>query len=119
VPVTVEAHRVGADPAVDHAVLVGVLQGLGQLDPDLDGVGRVEAGVGEGGVTNGAMPRGDRDLAGNEGGGTSASILDDLERKRAHDGRTFAAAMIRRPGAQWFVMMTPEHFATLLREATA
>ena len=45
--------------------------------------------------------------------------LADLETQRANDGATFAAAMIRRRGGGWLVAMTPEHFATLLREATA
>jgi hypothetical protein len=32
-------------------------------------------------------------------------------------GTAFGAAMIRRPGGRWFVCMTVEQFATLVREA--
>ena len=39
----------------------------------------VEDGVGERGVTDGGVPFGDRDLAGDQGGGPPAAILDDLE----------------------------------------
>ena len=48
-----------------------------------------------------------------------AEILADLEQQRINAGATFAAGMVRRPGGRWFVVMTPEHLATLLREAVS
>ena len=45
--------------------------------------------------------------------------LNELDAQRVNAGATFAAAMIRKPGGRWFVAMSVDHFATLLREATA
>lgn len=42
--------------------------------------------------------------------------LVDAEREQANAGTTFGAAMIRRPGGRWFVALTPEQFATVVRE---
>ena len=48
-----------------------------------------------------------------------AEALADLEQQRVNAGATHAAGMIRRPGGRWLVVMSPEHLATLLREAVA
>lgn len=51
---------------------------------------------------------------------TGAAIRDalaSLEEQRANAGATFAAAFVRRPGGRFMVVMQPEHFATLYREA--
>lgn len=45
--------------------------------------------------------------------------LVDAEQQRQNSGRPFAAAMIRRPGGRWFVAMTPEMYAGLIREAAS
>jgi (2Fe-2S) ferredoxin len=42
--------------------------------------------------------------------------LADVEREQANAGTPFGAALIRRPGGRWFVAMTPEQFATVVRE---
>ena len=44
-----------------------------------------------------------------------STVVDQQRNARA----PFGAAMIRRPGGKWFVAMTPEQFACLLREALA
>ena len=43
----------------------------------------------------------------------------DAELQRERAGATFAATMIRLRGGTWRVVLTPEQFATLWREATA
>ena len=45
--------------------------------------------------------------------------LEDAAREQAHSRRPFGAALIRRPGGRWFVAMTPEQFAAIVREAAA
>lgn len=45
--------------------------------------------------------------------------LPDLERQRTNAGATFAAMFCRRRGGSYVVVMTPEHFSTLWREAAA
>lgn len=42
--------------------------------------------------------------------------LADVEREQANAGTTHGAALIRRPGARWFVAMSLEQFATVVRE---
>ncbi len=42
--------------------------------------------------------------------------LADVEREQANAGTTFGAALIRRPGARWFVAMSVEQFAAVVRE---
>lgn len=37
--------------------------------------------------------------------------------QQARDGATFGATFIRRPGNEWYVVMTPEQWATYAREA--
>jgi hypothetical protein len=44
--------------------------------------------------------------------------LDELPVQQANAGAAYAAALIRRPGGRWIVVMTPEMLVTLLREAT-
>jgi hypothetical protein len=43
----------------------------------------------------------------------------EAERQRINDGATFAATWVRFRGGTWRVVLTPEQFATLWREATA
>lgn len=43
----------------------------------------------------------------------------EAELQRGHANATFAASMIRLRGGMWRVVLTPEQFATLLREALA
>lgn len=45
--------------------------------------------------------------------------LPDLERQQANASATFAAMFCRRRGGNYVVVMTPEQFATLWREAAA
>ena len=45
--------------------------------------------------------------------------LPDLERQQENAGATFAAMFCRRRGGSYVVVMTPEQFATLWREAVA
>lgn len=45
--------------------------------------------------------------------------VNDATQQQAQAGTTFAAAAIRHSGGRWTIAMTPEQFATLLREATA
>ena len=45
--------------------------------------------------------------------------LPDLERQRVNAGASFAAMFCRRRGGSYVVVMQPEHFAVLLREAWA
>lgn len=47
------------------------------------------------------------------------AALADLETERRNAGATFAAAFVKRPRTGYCVVMNPEHFATLYREATA
>lgn len=42
--------------------------------------------------------------------------LADVVREQANAATTFGAAMIRADGGQWFIAMTPEQFATVVRE---
>ena len=42
--------------------------------------------------------------------------LVDCEREQANAGTTHGAALIRRPGGRWFVVMTVEQFCTVVRE---
>jgi hypothetical protein len=44
--------------------------------------------------------------------------LADSVKEQANAGTTFGAAMIRRPGANYFIALTMDQFATLWREAT-
>jgi hypothetical protein len=46
-----------------------------------------------------------------------AAGLADSTREQANAGTTHGAAMIRRPGGRWFVALTVDQFATLVREA--
>ena len=43
----------------------------------------------------------------------------EAERQRVNDGATFAATFVRFRGGTWRVVLTPEQWATLWREATA
>lgn len=45
--------------------------------------------------------------------------LADAEREQSNSRSPFGAAMIRRPGGRWFVAMTPEQFAAVVREVAA
>lgn len=45
--------------------------------------------------------------------------LPDLERQQENAGATFAAMFCRRRGGTYVVVMTPEQFASLWREAVA
>lgn len=45
--------------------------------------------------------------------------LADLDAQRDVAGVPFAMAMIRRPGGRFMVVMSPEHWASLYREAMA
>jgi hypothetical protein len=45
--------------------------------------------------------------------------LPELEQQQARSGATFAAMFCRRRGGKYVVVLTPEAFATLWREATA
>jgi len=47
-----------------------------------------------------------------------AEILAELPGQQANAGTTFAAGLFRRRGSRWGVVLTPEQFACLLREAT-
>jgi hypothetical protein len=47
-----------------------------------------------------------------------AEILAELPQQQANAGTTFAAGLFRRRGGRWGVVLTPEMFCTLLREAT-
>ena len=51
------------------------------------------------------------------GDGVNAALAD-LERERLNAGVPFAAGFVRRRGGTYAVVMTPEHFAALYREAT-
>lgn len=44
--------------------------------------------------------------------------LAELPAQQTNAGTTFGFGLIRRPGAKWFVVMTIDQVATLLREAT-
>jgi hypothetical protein len=46
-----------------------------------------------------------------------AEILAELPAQHTNSGLTFAAGFFRRRGARWGVVMTPEMFVALLREA--
>jgi hypothetical protein len=43
--------------------------------------------------------------------------LPETEAQRVRAGCTFAATFVRRPGGKYVVVMTPEMFATYVREA--
>lgn len=45
--------------------------------------------------------------------------LPESERQRERSGCLFAATFVRRPGGEYAVVMTPEQWATLWREAAA
>jgi hypothetical protein len=45
--------------------------------------------------------------------------LADVEREQANAGTTFGAALIRRPGGRWFVAMSLEQLATVVRETSS
>ena len=45
--------------------------------------------------------------------------LADAEREQANSRRPFGAALIRRPGGRWFVAMTVEQFAGVVREVAS
>lgn len=45
--------------------------------------------------------------------------LPDLERQQANAGATFAGLFVRRRGGAYVVVVTPEQWACLLREALA
>jgi hypothetical protein len=47
-----------------------------------------------------------------------AEILAELPAQQANARTTFAAGFFRRRGSRWGVIMTPEMFCALLREAT-
>lgn len=55
---------------------------------------------------------------GSIGDGVNAALAD-LERERLNAGVPFAAGFVRRRGGTYAVVMTPEQFATLYREATS
>lgn len=42
--------------------------------------------------------------------------LDDATREQVNAGTTHGAALVRRPGGRWFVALTLEQFATVVRE---
>lgn len=45
--------------------------------------------------------------------------LHDLRAQRTNADTPFAALMVRRPGGRWIVVMEPDQWAALTREATA
>lgn len=45
--------------------------------------------------------------------------LADLEREQANAGTTFGAALVRRHGGGWMVVMSVEQYATYVRESLA
>jgi len=45
--------------------------------------------------------------------------LPECEAQRQRAGATFCATFVRRPGGRYVVVLTPEMFATLYREAMA
>jgi hypothetical protein len=54
----------------------------------------------------------------NDVGRAIRECLDDLEEQHARSGDTFAAGFVRRPGGRYFVVLSPEMWATYWREAT-
>lgn len=45
--------------------------------------------------------------------------VNELVKEQANAGTTFAACFVRRRGGQFYVVMTPEQWATYWREATS
>lgn len=45
--------------------------------------------------------------------------LHDLRQQQTNAGTPFAALMARRPGGRWIVVMEPDQWVALIREATA